>query len=246
MNRQVVIVSGYPKSGNTWLTRLLADVLNCPAGGSHSSEDEKEIASEGWDRPAPYIVRKGHYRLDYNRQFLADDNNPIPYAHTLIPEKITDERLIFIIRDPRDIIVSACHHWKKKDRQELIDLVCFGGLAKLPGWSTYLKQWQQIENVKWTSYERLSHNPLNEVLSLLTGLDYDKSRLLPAIGRQEFTQRKKQIELKGNDLYLGKNYNLRFMRRGIVGDYMNFLTDKEQSQICSCLSGMMTKMDYDF
>ncbi len=244
MNRQPIIVSGYPKSGNTWFTRLLADVLNCPAGSSHPSEDQKEIASEGWNRPAPYVVRKGHYRLDYNRQLLAADNNPIPYAHVLIPDRLTSERLIFVVRDPRDIIVSACHHWKRKSRQEVIDLVCFGGLAKLPGWNTYLEQWQQIKNVKWTSYESLSNNPLNEVLSLLAGLDYDKARLLPAIGRQEFDQRTKQIELDGGNLYLGKAYNLRFMRKGIIGDYKNFLTDKEQEQIWDRLGGMMIRMGY--
>ena len=41
-----IIVVGYPKSGCTWATRLVAELVGCPVGGFWQS-DKKEIAVEG-------------------------------------------------------------------------------------------------------------------------------------------------------------------------------------------------------
>lgn len=246
MQKQVICVSSFPKSGLTWLVRLLADVLNCPSAGSHPSQDKREIASEGWDRPGPYIVRKGHYRLDqyYEPWSIAYDES-IPAPHVFLPDNITNERLIFMVRDPRDIIVSACHHWKARSRETIIQMVCHGGLARLPAWDEYLRQWLEIKNCKWTNYEVLYDHAFIEIKHMLNGLDYDESRLIPAIGRQSFDERKKQIAQDGDGLYLGKEYNLRFMRKGIVGDYKTFLADQEQDYIWKSLGTMMKRMGYE-
>jgi len=249
MTKQLVVISSYPKSGSTWLTRLIGDVLDSPTGGSYPSEDNKEIATEGQNRSGDYIVRKGHYRFtsatpnalwSSSRQFLF---NPAP--HLLNMTYTNDERIIFIIRDPRDIIVSACHHWKKRNRSQIINLVCNGGLARLPAWDEYLKQWQQLDNVKWTSYEALSENPFNEVNYLLNGLLYDRARIIPAIARQSFDNRKRQIEKEGDSLYLGKEYNLNFMRKGIVGDWKNHLTKLDCQIIWRHLGEMMQSVGYN-
>lgn len=241
MSKQTIIISAYPKSGSSWLTRLLADTLNCPSAGSHPSQDKREIASEGWDRSGDYIVRKGHYRLAFYNVATEFLHKP----HLLSLYHKTNERIIFLIRDPRDIIVSACHHWKKRSREEVIKLVCHGGLANMPSWDEYIKQWRQIENVIWTSYKFLHIMPEAEVRYVLKGLGYDTTRVLPAIERQSFDTRKKQIEKEGQSLYLGKEYNLRFMRKGIVGDYKNFLTDKEQGYVWDKLGDVMMEMGYE-
>jgi hypothetical protein len=61
MQKKVIYVCGHPKSGNTWLTRLLGSVLNSPTGGCMPSQDGKEIATEGQDRTGNYFIRKGHF-----------------------------------------------------------------------------------------------------------------------------------------------------------------------------------------
>ncbi|MEE9573004.1 MAG: sulfotransferase domain-containing protein [Candidatus Neomarinimicrobiota bacterium] len=276
MNKQTIIVSAFPKSGSTWLTRLLADILNCPSAGSHSSQDKQEIASEGWDRSGDFIVRKGHYRLNNYSVTWNETEHPnssmIEAPHILCLDKRTNERIIFLIRDPRDIIVSACHHWKKKDRQEIIKLVCHGGLANLPAWDEYIKQWLDIDKdkwafikqitianyndnllnehekkeiVKWVKYEDLIVEEYGEIDYILRNIDYNESRVFPAIKRQSFNNRKKEIAQNGNDLYLGKEYNLQFMRKGIVEDYKNFLTNKEQDYVWNCLGETMEGVGYE-
>jgi hypothetical protein len=42
-----VLVVGYPKSGNTWLTRLTAELLNAPVRGFWNEPHREEIAEEG-------------------------------------------------------------------------------------------------------------------------------------------------------------------------------------------------------
>ena len=44
-----IIVAGYPKSGCTWATRLLAELVGCPVAGFWNS-DKDEIAIEGEER----------------------------------------------------------------------------------------------------------------------------------------------------------------------------------------------------
>ena len=66
-NLQKVYVVGFPKSGNTWLTRLLADCLGSPAGSGMRNSENIEIATDLNQaildkNPQPgYKILKTHY-----------------------------------------------------------------------------------------------------------------------------------------------------------------------------------------
>lgn len=86
--KKVIFVAGYPKSGNTWLTRLLGDALDCPTGGSMPQQDAVEIACEGNDRPGHYVIRKGHF-------VLLNDDGPgqiVPRPHRLAWKRLNDNK----------------------------------------------------------------------------------------------------------------------------------------------------------
>lgn len=101
-----VIIAGYPKSGNTWLTRLVAELLDAPVAGFWNENEEDryipEIAIEGESRASFFSVFKSHH--EYN---------------ALIQSISEGDRIIYIVRDPRDVALS-CARFFKPDRIGLL------------------------------------------------------------------------------------------------------------------------------
>lgn len=90
-----IIVVGYPKSGCTWATRLVAELVGCPVGGFWQS-NKKEIAVEGEDRISEYRCYKSHHQL---AELGVQPNEPQTW-------------IIYILRDPRDIVISGANYFQ--------------------------------------------------------------------------------------------------------------------------------------
>ena len=105
--RTPIHVVGYPKSGTTWLTRLIGDALDSPTGSGYALHD-REPATEGWDRPGPYLVLKSHhsgYDLpDHLRPASGDRPAPV----------------IYLVRDIRDVVVSAFFQYHRGLDERLV------------------------------------------------------------------------------------------------------------------------------
>ncbi|MBA3833158.1 MAG: sulfotransferase domain-containing protein [Chthoniobacterales bacterium] len=91
-----IIVAGYPKSGCTWATRLVAELVGCPVAGFWRSE-KKEIAVEGRDRISDFRCYKSHH------QFTELGISPAHSATT---------QIIYVLRDPRDIAISGANYFE--------------------------------------------------------------------------------------------------------------------------------------
>ncbi len=226
---RTIYVAGYPKSGNTWLTRLLADVGNCPSGGCRPEDDHHEPATEGLDRPSDYVVRKGHFRLVGN-----ESGEVVPVEHRLAWRNITDEGVVFIYRDPRDIILSGADYWRRS-WQEQLDMVCKGtGSMRLHGsWAEYMREWLNAElfevptegfRFATVSYEDLRKDTVGEVVRILMELNvclpFPLKSIRHAVERQSFKTRKAWMKKHGDSLVFGdKKFHLHSMPKGRVGDW---------------------------
>ena len=58
MKKKKVVVVGYPKSGCTWLVRLVAELIQCPVTGFWGEPDNPEIAIEGTERKSDFEFSK--------------------------------------------------------------------------------------------------------------------------------------------------------------------------------------------
>lgn len=107
--KQIVIV-GYPKSGSTWLTRLVAHLVDCPVKNLWGVADNvyEDFAVEGKQRLSDFVCYKSHHPFD---EFSCLVNND-------------DFFLIYIIRDPRDVIVSAANYLNFPGPQRIRQLAC--------------------------------------------------------------------------------------------------------------------------
>ena len=221
MSRQVIYVLGYPKSGTTWLSRLLGDTLNSPVGSVRPKDEPSTVATEGQDRSGSYYIRQGHAIP------VDDQPSPVVAKHGRIAHKsITNEKIVIMVRDPRDVAVSAQHHWKMKTLSQAVNCMVFGKwpIVHGEGWTKWVKAWQGVDDTVncWTSYEALSQATVVELGRILDSLDIDKPTALKAVvERQSFAVRRKWTQQHGEDLNYGKKFQLEFLRKGIIGDWKN-------------------------
>jgi len=215
-----VFVVGWPRSGNTWLSRLLADVINCPCGGMYNAAP---LCAEGGERSRRHYVAQLH--LKPTKEKL---ESVVPNAYRFSIPMWDNEPIVHIVRDPKDIAVSVKYYWDLRTIMDAINAMAFGKwpLSVHGPWSTYVDSWMDIP-VYRVRYEDLHYAPD----SILSGffefydLEYDRSRVSGAIERQSFKEKKKQIEERdGNTRPYGATIQLKHMRRGKVGSWRREFT----------------------
>lgn len=141
-DREIIVV-GYVKSGNTWVSRLLGEVLNSPVTGWGVA---LPLAKEGEGRNGHYIVRQLHLNPNYNAakfpEFICSEWG------ACIP-RWNGEKIVHVIRDPRDICVSAYYYWNRDTIQETIwamikGIEPFGGVG---GYLDYVHNWLKVTEI---------------------------------------------------------------------------------------------------
>ena len=221
-----IYVVGYPKSGNTWLSRLIGDITNSPVDGGSSTA----LADEGENRPGKFTIVQRHSRLP-----------------------LSDGQTIIITRDPRDIIVSVMYYWQMnnidtvltRERKPKTPLDPVMGIEKfLELWFEDYKKYVDV----YTSYEALKEDTVKELVSILgkLGISANSNNIQRVVRRQSFNKRKKAIKLGGdNDLPYGKTIQLRNMRKGIVGDWKNHFNRSHGKIVHEHLWEWMYRLGYE-
>lgn len=248
--RELIYVTGWPKSGCTWLVRLLGDVLNCPTGGAVPKKDYKEIAAEGWDRPGKYVVRKTHF-------VLIDEDGPlVPRPHRLNWKKLAGERIIHIMRDPRDIAVSMAFYFEYPIEKAIQQLRDGWRMPIEGGWASHIAKWMDPPfTCTHTSYEALSCDCAAEMRRILATarIPYDHARVDTAVQCQSFAVRRQHIIDQGErykrgepyeDYLRGTEWQLRFMRKGIAGDWVNHFTRGHGKSMQKYFGEAMMRLGY--
>lgn len=202
-------------------------------------EDAKEVATEGQDRPGAYVVRKGHY------VFIEDDSGPVvPRPHRMAYKQLTDEKIVFLVRDPRDICISGAWHWRTEPA-DFLDRMIKGDVAKCGRWDSYchgfllLKELRPDIELVLINYECLLKDTRQQLIISLSEIGLRASVLDDAIERQSFAARKAQI---GDDQ---KELRRNNMRKGVVGDWRNHFTLEMDNKIWSEFGWIMERLGYE-
>jgi hypothetical protein len=236
---RTIYVAGYPRSGTTWLTRLLGDVLNCPTGSTLPKYDSVEPATEGQGRPGPFTIRKGHFAL-------VDESGPVvPRGHALNYKRLTDESVVFVTRDTRDVVCSVCHYWGMSSIAAAIRNMASG--ATVRDYEKYMSTWLMADfDFAKTDYTTLWNDTRGEIVRIVEALGerVDMERLPGVLERQSFEARKKHAEQFGDTLPRGKAYHVRFYRRGGVGGWREQFT-RQDGKLCQWhFGGIMAALGY--
>jgi hypothetical protein len=205
-----IVVAGYPRSGNVWVSRLLGDALNVPVVGVAGGRDS--LAAEGkWRRGKGYI-KQAHYwpGKSGNLHINPKDHKGITFLH--------------MVRDPRDIAISAAHYWTWTIDEALGKMIDGPGPLDLPPWVVFVESWLK-EYVPILRYEDFHQDAEKELTRLLEHLELEPQKnLAEVVNRQSFVVKRAELERRGNRYPFGRTAQLTHMRKGTVGEWRETFT----------------------
>ncbi len=255
-----IIICGYPKSGNTWLTRLTAEILKCPVIGfwcQPSNHDEESI--EGLDRESEFECFKSHHNFEQMARTLERCGNGT-------------EKIIYIYRDPRSVLASASHYFRFKPRypylhkllgffpkgegiyfkfmqpyshkleimtKALVEGTSQGAWLRTP-WKEHIAGYQNKDDILMLSYEALKADPLSVARQISGFLSIERSdeELEEAIRNQSFASRKERF------LTEKKKNNAGFLRKGKTDSWREEVPEKNLMDIEREIGDFMGPLGY--
>jgi len=242
MVKKNILIVGYPKSGTTWLSRLVAELIKCPIQGDWGFNNASSLYKEGEDRVSSFQCYKSHHT--FNELHNASNQNIY--------------KIIYIIRDPRDIVISGAHYFlfshplilflkkinlpfgiyflkkaytfflkKKKKKRIMIKAVLFGDYKinewlKTP-WKDHYQGYSN-NNILFIHYE----NALNHTESVSKKImDYleipvKHSHIKESVKKHSFNIQKQKINAQSNSPLK------KLVRKGTYGYWKNDFTEKEK------------------
>lgn len=240
-----MFVIGYPKSGNTWFCYLLAYCLN----------------AEYDDFDDPGVHPRSEYERRYVKGKLAHrswqrQTGRILKTHKLELGSTSDERIAYLVRDGRDVIVSYFHYLRnsfpdtfhrainKSKLQRIYKLLSDCNDFSLfmrrftPEWVTHVNQWLDKSPDAIIYYEDLTSCPAATLKKLFSTLqvEVDDSVIQQALEVFSFGNMAKgdDVEKRGGSFY----------RKGITGDWKNHFSLKDMNYFKTKAGDTMSRLGF--
>lgn len=201
------LICSFPRSGNTWVRRLISDVVLQLSGLDTSKDDGASVIEKVIPMYAPYAIDPGielKHRLIKSHSSYRDG-----FKHA-----------VYILRRPEDALVSYFHHKKYQTGvfpPEGTDRFC---LNRVKSWSTHVDSWLEAKisgraHVFLCIYEQLHEQAAAILAKLMSFLAIKPSPAMikQAVANQEF-RRLQQMEKKTKPAA-----NSRFFRKGKTEGY---------------------------
>lgn len=217
----VIVVGSAHKVGSTWLVNLLAELFLLPR-----LKIPSRLTGEKLKVDVPLEIIFQH--LSSLRYSCIHKTHAFPPRE--LPASLKSRvRLITIVRDPRDLLVSSAHYlanlpeheggWGPSFRalpvkQRILRLINEGDFLL-----ERLDAWAHAEGVIQVRYEDLKDAPHRVIreIAMVCKLHFDEGRVGVVIENNTFTRkasRKPGVEDESS-----------FLRKGIVGDWVNAFDD---------------------
>lgn len=255
-----IIICGYPKSGNTWLTRLTAEILKCPVSGFWCEPFNNEESIEGLARESDFQCFKAHHTFEQ-------------LTHTLNVYGSGSEKIIYIYRDPRSVAVSASCYFGFSPKYPRLQklLKCFPkgisiynkllnshshqldtmsrilingttqGAWLQESWKKHVIGYQNKDNVLILNYEYLRTDTLSATrqISHFLSINRTNTELEEAAQAQSFARKKKQFQSEG------KKSKANFLRKGETDSWLDELPSHNLEYIEQKIGGFMQELGYE-
>lgn len=232
----------FPKSGNTWIRFILGNIM------LRYCNKNKEINFETMQYVIPdiYLSKNIPSSLGFE---------PFPRIIKTHEKYIKEyRRSIYIIRDPRDVMVSYYHFLKEGRKQNIQNFSTFITHKKygLPAWCAHVKSWKNKWNIL-IKYEDLKKNPQNQIKKILNFLNIKVTNhyIDIAIQKSSFENMKK---IENTNSAWKERYNLNnnysFIRKGATQQWIKYFDQKDilyykKTIKKNKLENLLTQFKYD-
>ena len=233
-SKETISVVSYPKSGRTWLERLLIEITQqlLPEPNPEASS-LIELTDKAVDIPTLLFTHAGSSW----ESWLHDETE----IARLEPSRYVSGRLVLLVRDPRDVQVSAYHHIRNRTGirtvtpSEMVTSEMIG-IGKL---INFLNRWEAYCNELGDSglmvrFEDLRCDPCGTLAQLcqFIGFDVTEEIIRTAVDKCSFERMQQgERENTGSNPWLtpGKvdDQDSYKVRKGVVGEHRAFFSETE-------------------
>jgi len=235
-----IMVTSYPKSGNTWTRFLVANLISVEAV---TFENIERIVPDIYQWDDAKLKTVGHPRILKSHEYLDPRYG----------------KVIYIARDPRDVCVSYYyHHIKFKlipENYPIDDFVegfLHGEWDSFGSWRENVGGWlgarQEDSDFLLLRYEDLLGQPLVEMsrVNVFLGLGRSDREIEKAIERSSFKQMKQMESTQADQwrVLSATRKDMPFVRSGSVGGWKQALSQKSVGVMQSHWHEAMLKLGY--
>lgn len=278
MDKKIYLIPSYAKSGSNWAAIFLSNYLSRSAepisissklfveGGISRFEFEQRVpcssellSFEEIDRLMPVYFRHLNESLTHPHYLkLHDANTKSDNGHCLFPKDVIGG-VVYLIRDPRDLVISYSHHfgWQidrvisqltnenatfNDPRDKLHHMMPMRSLS----WDKHVASWAGDPdlNVTVLRYEDMLTDPYVsfEKLLMTFGLSVDRDRLERAIAFSAFDELKRQEDQ--SRVTFRDHRGEGFFRKGRSGEWKRVLSRDQITRLEDSLGAVMHDFDY--
>ncbi len=231
-------VVSYPRSGNTWTRFLIANLIGRPT-------------LENITCLIPEIY------LYSNRQLMSFPRPRILKSHEPFDPRY--KKVIYIVRDPRDVAVSLYHYSRKRrdipDAYPMDEFV----LGYLRGqyfdfcgtWQQHVASWlytQPDRQMLWLRYEDMLDQPVAALTSIaeFMGIDVSAEKIAGAIAASSHERMRDMERDHGQQWKMtkGTRLDIPFIRNAAKDKWRTELSKDSQLRIESAWGDTMTRLHY--
>ncbi len=237
-----VFIVSYPKSGNTWTRFLIANLVHpemCPDFSNINQiipEPEAASTRELAKTPRPRILKSHEY---FDPRY---------------------RRIIYIVRDPRDVVLSQYHFHMKRGRidenypiEKFVKSFVAGETSTYASWGENVAGWLATRynspEFLLLRYEDMLANTAVELTKIASFLEIDAdTRRIELAVQQSSADRMRELEKRqSGNWYLTKNTrkDIPFVRTAKSGNWKTSLPESAQEIIEAAWGPLMRWLKYE-
>ena len=280
----IIWIASYPKSGNTWIRSLLSSYLYSDNGVFNFDLLEKiqQFPSKQYFEPFTkdftnikkisdyWIAAQDRIRI-FNKEpiFLKTHSALCTFENNPFTNKENTSAVIYIVRDPRNLITSFSHHYSlgidesfdyMKDKNQMLLKNNYGqgdfGIATVVGdWATHYQSWKNIKfaPILIIKYEDIIINEHKVFLSILNFLSkfikitLDTEKIENVLTTTTFNNLSKMEDQDGFDEAITSETTkekVKFFNLGKKNDWKNLLDPKMEKKITTTFYKDMKDLGY--